>query len=171
MRTFTAWIAVAIWASGAWAQTEECPFGPGSCPVTLDNVVDVYFHDIADYNSCQRECKLIDECNFFTMFGVEDEPTDHRKCFLFKSCDTLEDCDHPGCITGNNFKELWDSQDGLWKNVPGRCRLILQRIYTILWISRCTSIYPHIRPWMKTIIEWKHSVLHAWCNRCCFVIR
>ena len=25
---------------------EDCPFTHGSCPVTLDNVVDVYFHDI-----------------------------------------------------------------------------------------------------------------------------
>lgn len=32
------------------AQTPDpdCPFTDGSCPVTLDNVVDVYFHDLAD---------------------------------------------------------------------------------------------------------------------------
>ncbi|TRY61748.1 hypothetical protein TCAL_09259 [Tigriopus californicus] len=108
MKAFTCLIAVAIMASGAWAQSEECPFGPGSCPVTLDNVVDVFFHDVADYNSCQRECKLIDECNFFTMFAVVGEPLNHRKCFLFKSCDTLENCDHDGCITGPQDPPLDD---------------------------------------------------------------
>ena len=30
-----------------------CPFVNGSCPVTLDNVVDIYFFDIADRISCQ----------------------------------------------------------------------------------------------------------------------
>lgn len=77
---------------------EDCPFTNGSCPVTLDNVVDVYFHDIADRRSCQRECQQIGECHFFTMFGVNDDPTDHMKCFLFKTCDTLEPCDE--CTTG-----------------------------------------------------------------------
>jgi len=77
---------------------EDCPFTHGSCPVTLDNVVDVYFHDIADTRSCQRECRMIEECKFFTMFGVNDDPTDHMKCLLFKTCDPLEACDD--CITG-----------------------------------------------------------------------
>merc|ERR1712168_1598045 len=43
---------------------DDCPFGPGSCPVTLDNVVDVYFHDVDDIRSCQRECRQIEECKF-----------------------------------------------------------------------------------------------------------
>jgi len=77
---------------------EDCPFTHGSCPVTLDNVVDVYFHDVADHISCQRECRMINECKFFTMFSVSDSPTDHMKCFLFKTCDHLEACDD--CITG-----------------------------------------------------------------------
>jgi hypothetical protein len=38
-----------------FSQTDDdCPFTDGSCPVTLDNVVDVFFHDIADRRSCQR---------------------------------------------------------------------------------------------------------------------
>ena len=77
---------------------DDCPFTNGSCPVTLDNVVDVYFHDIADRRSCQRECSIIEDCKFFTMFGVDDTPTDHMKCFLFKTCDYLEACDD--CTTG-----------------------------------------------------------------------
>ena len=81
---------------------QDCPFGPGICPVTLDNVVDVYFHDIADDISCQLECLRIPECFYFTMFGVNDDPIDHKKCFLFKSCDTIEDCDD--CTTG---KKQW----------------------------------------------------------------
>jgi len=77
---------------------EDCPFGPGSCPVTLDNVVDVYFHDVDDIRSCQRECRQIEECHFFTMFPESDDPHDHMKCFLFKTCDHLEACDD--CMTG-----------------------------------------------------------------------
>merc|ERR1711913_92019 len=76
---------------------EDCPFGPGSCPVTLDNVVDVYFHDIDDKRSCQRECRQIEECKFFTMKPDPDSPHDHMKCFLFKTCDPMEACDD--CIT------------------------------------------------------------------------
>jgi len=77
---------------------EDCPFGPGSCPVTLDNVVDVYFHDVDDIRSCQRECRQIEDCKFFTMKPESDDPHDHMKCFLFKTCDHLEACEQ--CITG-----------------------------------------------------------------------
>ena len=41
---------------------------------------------------------MIEDCKFFTMFGVNDDPTDHMKCLLFKTCDPLEACDD--CITG-----------------------------------------------------------------------
>merc|ERR1739838_1128240 len=80
---------------------EDCPFGPGSCPVTLDNVVDVYFHDVHDIRPCQRECRQIEECHFFTMFPESDDPHDHMKCFLFKTCDHLEACDD--CILDLNY--------------------------------------------------------------------
>jgi len=87
---------------------EDCPFGPGSCPVTLDNVVDVYFHDIDDKRSCQRECRQIEECKFFTMKPDPDSPHDHMKCFLFKTCDPMEACDD--CITGPDLP-LYDPDD------------------------------------------------------------
>ena len=80
------------------AKDDDCPFGPGSCPVHLDNVVDVFYHDVIDIRSCQRECNQIGECHFWTMFNVTDEPTDHKKCFLFKTCDHLDPCDE--CISG-----------------------------------------------------------------------
>ena len=35
----------------------DCPFGPGICPINLDNVVDIFYHDITDDLSCQWECK------------------------------------------------------------------------------------------------------------------
>jgi len=75
-----------------------CPFGDGTCPITLDNVVDVYYHDVVDFRSCQRECAQIEDCHFWTMFNVTDDPKDHKKCFLFKTCDHLEPC--MDCITG-----------------------------------------------------------------------
>merc|ERR1712047_160951 len=87
---------------------EDCPFGPGSCPVTLDNVVDVYFHDVDDIRSCQRECRQIEECKFFTMKPESDDPHDHMKCFLFKTCDHLEACEQ--CITGPELPIIDDDQ-------------------------------------------------------------
>ena len=41
-----------------YSQDPDCPFTGGSCPVTLDNVVDVFFHDITDDLSCQNECNV-----------------------------------------------------------------------------------------------------------------
>ena len=60
---------------------------------------------IADTRSCQRECRMIEDCKFFTMFGVNDDPTDHMKCLLFKTCDPLEACDD--CITGIYNGSIW----------------------------------------------------------------
>ena len=64
----------------------------------LGNTVDVYFHDVADLRSCQRECNQIADCHFWTMKPDADSPTDHMKCFLFKTCDYLDPCDE--CISG-----------------------------------------------------------------------
>lgn len=75
--------------------------------MTLDNVVDVYFHDIADDISCQLECMAIEDCNYFTMFGVLDDPNDHKKCFLFETCDTLEPCED--CTTGQSVLSLLET--------------------------------------------------------------
>jgi len=41
-------ICAFIGLSVAQVPTEDCPFTTGSCPVTIDNVVDVYFHDVDD---------------------------------------------------------------------------------------------------------------------------
>jgi len=80
--------------------SDDCPFGPGTCPVTKDNVVDVFFFDIEDRLSCQKHCVDIPDCHFFTQFGIDQkEPLMPKtKCFLFKTCDELEPC--PECQTG-----------------------------------------------------------------------
>jgi len=80
--------------------SDDCPFGPGTCPVDKDNVVDVFFFDIEDRLSCQKHCVDIPDCHFFTQFGTDmPEPkTPKTKCFLFKTCDELEPC--PECETG-----------------------------------------------------------------------
>jgi len=88
-------IAAQDWIDGL---DPECPFTNGTCPVTKDNVLDVFFFDVMDRVSCQTHCKDIEECHFFTQFGVDDEPMDHTKCFLFKTCDHLEPC--RDCQTG-----------------------------------------------------------------------
>ena len=67
----------------------------------LGNTVDVYFHDVADLRSCQRECNQIADCHFWTMKPDADDPTDHMKCFLFKTCDYLDPCDE--CISGKYY--------------------------------------------------------------------
>merc|ERR1719295_1790165 len=77
---------------------KNCTFGPGICPVTKENVVDVFYFDVVDDFSCQQHCLDLDECHFFTMYGVKDTPKDHMKCFMFKTCDHLEPC--PECTTG-----------------------------------------------------------------------
>merc|ERR1712079_260367 len=53
---------------------------------------------MGDDFSCQQHCLDLDECHFFTMYGVKDTPKDHMKCFMFKTCDHLEPC--PECTTG-----------------------------------------------------------------------
>ena len=98
---------VAMTNAAEWSQpikvgndTDDCPFGPGTCPVTKDNVVDVFFFDIEDRLSCQKHCLDIPDCHFFTQYGddLEDPQTPKTKCFLFKTCDELEPCKE--CQTG-----------------------------------------------------------------------
>ena len=59
-------------------------------------------------SSCQQHCLDLDECHFFTMYGVKDTPKDHMKCFMFKTCDHLEPC--PECTTGKLMFEFIISQ-------------------------------------------------------------
>ena len=77
---------------------KNCTFGPGICPVTKENVVDVFYFDVADDFSCQEHCADLEDCHFFTMYGIQDSPKDHMKCFMFRTCDHLEPCDE--CTTG-----------------------------------------------------------------------
>ena len=79
-------------------ENSTCQFGPGICPVEIDNVVDVFYFDVADGFSCQEHCMDLEDCKFFSMYGVKDSPKDHMKCFAFKSCDHLDPCDE--CTTG-----------------------------------------------------------------------
>ena len=81
--------------------TNGCQFGPGICPVTIGNVVDVFYFDADDEYSCQEHCLDLEECHFFTMYSVKDSPKNHIKCFTFKSCGNLEPCDE--CTTGITF--------------------------------------------------------------------
>eukprot|EP00095_Tigriopus_kingsejongensis_P011987 maker-scaffold879_size85478-snap-gene-0.21 protein:Tk11987 transcript:maker-scaffold879_size85478-snap-gene-0.21-mRNA-1 annotation:"plasma kallikrein isoform x2" len=138
MKTIGVLATLATLAVSVWAQTEECPFGPGSCPVTLENVVDVYFHDIADMYSCQRECATIPECNFFTMFGEQDDPIDHRKCFLFKTCDYLEDCDVPGCMNGPAEPPLDECLDDSYT-----CQTELDNIVDVYYFDQADNFSCH----------------------------
>ena len=86
-------------ASALGNDTDPCTFGPGICPVTKENVLDVIYFDVADSYSCQAHCKKVNDCHFFTMYGIKDDPKDKMKCFLFKTCDNLEPCDE--CTTGS----------------------------------------------------------------------
>lgn len=101
MAKLIVFIGLLAFASAIKDDADDCPFTNGSCPVTLNNVVDVFFHDIDDHRSCQRECQVVEDCKFFTMFGEPDTPKDHKKCFLFKTCDHLEPCED--CVTGMSY--------------------------------------------------------------------
>ena len=45
--------------------TDPCIFGPGICPVTIDNVLDIFYFDVADSYSCQERCTDTENCHFF----------------------------------------------------------------------------------------------------------
>merc|ERR1712045_705741 len=137
---------------------EDCPFTNGSCPVTLDNVVDVFFHDIADRISCQRECRLIDECKFFTMYGVNDDPTDHMKCLLFKTCDHLEACDD--CITGPELPFIDDSN---CTNTDGNftCETALDNVVDVFYFDAVDIPQPHHKCFL-----FKECDIHEPCSTC-----
>merc|ERR1712088_112737 len=68
---------VALAFGSALAQ-DDCPFYPGTCPITVDNVVEVSYYDQLDD------------------FSV------HKKCFHFKEC--LEPC--ADCVTGPEFPNI-----------------------------------------------------------------
>merc|ERR1712018_160325 len=78
---------VALAFGSALAQ-DDCPFYPGTCPITVDNVVEVSYYDTLDDFSCQADCQTNPLCKYFTMFN--DDFSAHKKCFHFKEC--LEPC-------------------------------------------------------------------------------
>lgn len=101
--------------SQAQSVLPECPFFPGTCPMNVDNIIDVMYHDIIDDFSCQSECRALEDCNYFTMFGATTElgePT--KKCFLFKSCDHIIDCppEFDDCITGECLSSVIREHSG-----------------------------------------------------------
>merc|ERR1712002_77689 len=79
-------LTVAVGAEGS------CPSEIGSCPVDTENVMDVFYFDATDQASCQHQCSLLSSCNNFTIVPAHDDT--HTKCFLFKSCDMMEDCEN-----------------------------------------------------------------------------
>jgi len=131
MSWFICGLVLLSFSSVSLAKDDDCPFGPGSCPVHLDNVVDVFYHDVIDIRSCQRECNQIGECHFWTMFNVTDEPTDHKKCFLFKTCDHLDPCDE--CISGPDLP-LYNPDD-CDNNGNYTCETSLQNIVDVYYFD------------------------------------
>ena len=99
--TLSLLVALCCLLTPSWGlgfDNKNCTFGPGICPVTKENVVDVFYFDVVDDFSCQEHCKDLEECHFFTMYGIKDSPKDHMKCFMFKTCDHKEPC--PECTSG-----------------------------------------------------------------------
>lgn len=124
-------LGLALISFSGLSLAQDCPFGPGSCPVTLGNTVDVYFHDVADLRSCQRECNQIADCHFWTMKPDADSPTDHMKCFLFKTCDYLDPCDE--CISGPDLP-LYDP-DNCDHNGNFTCETSLDNVVDIYYFD------------------------------------
>merc|ERR1712156_1152027 len=91
--TLSLLVALCCLLTPSWGlgfDNKNCTFGPGICPVTKEDVVDDF--------SCQEHCKDLEECHFFTVYGIKDSPKDHMKCFMFKTCDHKEPC--PDCTSG-----------------------------------------------------------------------
>merc|ERR1719175_319161 len=89
----------------AVAYGEDCPFVPASCPVDLENAMDVFYYDVNDHTSCQHQCNKLSLCSHFTQLKTPDHK--HNKCFLFKSCDKYEDCEKY-CVSGAEEPPFYD---------------------------------------------------------------
>merc|ERR1712088_752074 len=90
--TLSLLVALSCLLTPSWGlgfDNQNCTFGPGICPVTKENVVDVFYFDVVDDYSCQEHCLDLADCHFFTMYGIKDTPLNHMKCFMFRSCDHL----------------------------------------------------------------------------------
>merc|ERR1712018_1038437 len=93
-------VALAFGCALAQVEGDDCPFYPGTCPITVDNVVEVSYYDTLDDFSCQADCQTNPLCKYFTMFN--DDFSAHKKCFHFKEC--LEPC--ADCVTGPEFPNI-----------------------------------------------------------------
>lgn len=71
-----------------------------TCPTTVQNVVDIYYFDADDHDSCQHQCSALTSCGFWTEIRVEDSPHPHNKCFLYNQCDNHEEC--VNCVNGSS---------------------------------------------------------------------
>jgi len=65
------------------------PRGGQTCETSVENVIAIYYFDSIENHSCKAECDAINECGYWTSFPADGE---HSKCFLFSSCDSMEDC-------------------------------------------------------------------------------
>ena len=91
-------------------------------------------------SSCQQHCLDLDECHFFTMYGVKDTPKDHMKCFMFKTCDHLEPC--PECTTGKRMLNLISLINLIFKK-------ILNFLFLNLWIFPIFEFCPKTQELLK----------------------
>jgi hypothetical protein len=67
------------------------------------------------------QCTVLNDCNFWTQFDVNDDPRPHHKCFLFKDCNIEEPC--KDCETGP-------------KNSPYHHQLYLNHLKTLQYRDR-----------------------------------
>merc|ERR1740122_31309 len=93
---------------------------------------------------------MIEDCKFFTMFGVNDDPTDHMKCLLFKTCDPLEACDD--CITGPELPLIdldnCTIPDG---NFTAKLLWTMWLMFTILMMQTPSLAKTNVQFWMIAI--------------------
>merc|ERR1712211_15840 len=94
----------------AGALAQECPFTKSSCPVELENTLDVFYYDITDKTSCQHQCKSLRSCNYFTMLPTPDNQ--RTKCFLFEGCSGFEPCKN--CVSGAEEPPFYDCDKGTY---------------------------------------------------------
>jgi len=62
-----------------WNKTKRSAADSYTCPTTVDNVVDIFYFDADDNDSCQHQCSALPTCNFWTSIKIQDSPHPHNK--------------------------------------------------------------------------------------------
>ena len=81
--------------SGTTQSPIGCSEAGKECAYDSTNLIDV-LNQVQTVEECRQICLDTDECEFTTFFDADAEPLAHT-CFLFKTCDSVDNCDPEHC--------------------------------------------------------------------------